>query len=434
MGKAKWLAVFAAGFVVALVAAYMLTSITAKQMEARQSYVKVTEVGDKEPDPKVWGQNFRGEYDSYLKQARTKELVSYLTAGKYGGSDAYPKLEKDPALKRLFAGNAFAVEYNEDRGHTFALDDITTTKRLGDTKPGACFTCKSSNVPKMMEQIGPEKFYSTPMKSLLAQFNPEHAISCADCHDAKTMALTITRPAFKEAMAERGIDVGKATREEMRSYVCAQCHVEYYFKGTAKNVTFPWKKGLTVDNIAAYYDEIQFKDWDHAETKAPLIKMQHPEFEMWSTGVHGRSGVSCTDCHMSYVRDGGGKITDHWLRSPLTNISGACGTCHRQSESQLRSQVLDTQDRTFNLMMRAEKALLDAQDAIKAAMDKGVADGGLKVARDLHRQSNMRWDFVAAENSMGFHSPQEAVRVLGDAIDFARQAELAAKAAMGKTQ
>jgi len=105
-------------------------------------------------------------------------------------------------------------------------------------------------------------------------------------------------PAFKNAMEARGIDLTKATRQEMRSYVCGQCHVEYYFKGDEKILTFPWSKGLRPEDIEAHYDEYGFSDWTHKETGAKMLKAQHPEFETWSSGLHARSGVSCADCHM----------------------------------------------------------------------------------------------------------------------------------------
>jgi nitrite reductase (cytochrome c-552) len=269
------------------------------------------------------------------------------------------------------------------------------------------------------------------MKDLIAQNSPMFSISCADCHEPSTMALRITRPAFKEAMTSRGIDVSTATRQEMRTYVCAQCHVEYYFKGDGKYLTFPWAKGTRIDNIEAYYNEINFSDWTHEETKSPLVKMQHPDYEMFSSGIHARSGLSCPDCHMPYKREGAVKITDHWIRSPLANLTNSCGTCHRYPEEELKGRVLEIQDSTFSLLERADKAIIAAQDAIVAAMARGVADSALTDARALHRSAFMRWDFVSAESSMGFHSPQEATRMLGDAIDYARQAELSATKAAG---
>ncbi|MFN3332065.1 MAG: ammonia-forming cytochrome c nitrite reductase subunit c552, partial [Caldilinea sp.] len=125
--------------------------------------------------------------------------------------------------------------------------------------------------------------------------------SCADCHDPDTMALRITRPALINALEKRGIDVTQASRQEMRSYVCAQCHVEYYFAGEGKELVFPWEKGLNIDDIERYYNEYGFKDWTHKETGAPMLKMQHPEFELFTTGLHYQSGVACADCHMPYV-------------------------------------------------------------------------------------------------------------------------------------
>ncbi|MCX7918134.1 MAG: ammonia-forming cytochrome c nitrite reductase subunit c552 [bacterium] len=294
------------------------------------------------------------------------------------------------------------------------------------------YGCKSSNIPQLLQTIGAEKFYATPVKELMSQYTISNSIGCADCHDAKTMALKITRPAFVEAMSRRGIDVTKATRQEMRTYVCAQCHVEYYFKGDGKYLTFPWDKGLLIDNIEAYYDEIKFKDWEHEETGTPLVKMQHPEFEIWSSGIHARAEVACADCHMPYLRQGAIKISDHWVRTPLVNLNNACRSCHPINEAELRARVLEIQDRTFSLLTRAEKAIIAAQDAIILAKKQGVPIEKLKEAQQLHRRAYIRWDFVSAENSMGFHSPQETVRVLGDAIDFARQSELAAYKAMTK--
>jgi nitrite reductase (cytochrome c-552) len=240
------------------------------------------------------------------------------------------------------------------------------------------------------------------------------------------MALTITRPAFIYAMEKRGIDVTQASRQELRTYVCAQCHVEYYFAGANKVLTFPWEKGLSIDNISDYYTEIGFKDWDHKESGAPMIKIQHPEFEMYSSGLHAASGVACADCHMPYVRSGGVKVSDHWLRSPLTNVASACQTCHRFDEATLVQRVNTIQARTAELLRQSEEANLAAIDEIMAAMAAGATDEELVEARNLHREAQLRWDFVSSENSTGFHSPQESARILADSLDMARQAQLKA--------
>jgi nitrite reductase (cytochrome c-552) len=240
------------------------------------------------------------------------------------------------------------------------------------------------------------------------------------------MSLRITRPAFINAMTVRGIDVNQATRQEMRTYVCAQCHVEYYFAGENKILTFPWKDGLSIDSIDKYYQDVGHKDWVNKETGAAMIKIQHPEYEMFSSSLHSRSGVSCADCHMPYVREGAVKVSDHWLRSPLTNINNACQTCHKFSEDVLKTRVQIIQDNTAGLLRDAEAALTDAMDAIIAAQKGGATDDSLKEARSLIRSAQLRWDFVFSENSTGFHNPQEAARVLAESIDYARQAQIAA--------
>jgi nitrite reductase (cytochrome c-552) len=246
------------------------------------------------------------------------------------------------------------------------------------------------------------------------------------------MDLTITRPAFVEAMNRRGIDVNKATHQEMRSYVCAQCHVEYYFKGDGKYLTFPWDKapkhrGVSVDDIAAYYQESGFTDWVHPLSKTPMIKIQHPDYELWSNGVHAYRGVSCADCHMPYKTEGGVKVTDHQVKSPLLgNIAVSCQVCHRWSENEIRTRVESIQDKTMELMDKAEIAIIAAHNGVAECLKLGFTDDELKPARTLIREAQLRWDFIAAENSTGFHAPQEAARILGIAIDQGRQAELLA--------
>jgi nitrite reductase (cytochrome c-552) len=247
------------------------------------------------------------------------------------------------------------------------------------------------------------------------------------------MQLRVTRPAFIEGMralkASQGIagyDVNRtATRQEMRAFVCGQCHVEYYFKGAGKRLTFPWAKGLKVDDILAYYEENPHNDWTHAESGAPVLKAQHPEFELWNQGIHARSGVACADCHMPYTRVGALKISDHHVRSPVLNLNNACQTCHRWPEEELRARVETIQTRVFGLRNRAMDAVVALIGDIKEARARGASDADLDPARKLQRRAQFMLDFVEAENSTGFHAPQEAGRILAEAIDYARQGQLA---------
>lgn len=418
-----YIAIFVIAAALTAAVAALLVNISQRQLEAKQYPLKVVEIPEGELDPAVWGENFPHEYDRFVK---TQEDYGQTP---YGGSTPYDKLERYPILKRLWAGNPFSVDYNEERGHYYAQIDQKETERVQVVKqPGACLNCHAAEAPQLIAELGWETFNKTPYDEL--KDRAHLGSSCADCHDPKTMDLVITRPAFRNAMEQRGVDLSKATRQEMRTYVCAQCHVEYYFLGDNKVLTFPWSHGLTIDDIEQHYADYGFKDWVHKETGAPMIKIQHPEFEMWSTGIHARSGVACADCHMPFMRMGGVKISDHWVRSPLVNLSQACQTCHRWPEEELRTRVAIIQDTTARLLRRSEEALGAAIDAIVAARAAGATDEQLSTALNLHRAAQMRWDFVASENSTGFHSPQEAARILAESMDLARQAELNARLAV----
>jgi len=154
---------------------------------------------------------------------------------------------------------------------------------------------------------------------------------------------------------------------------------------------------------------------------------------MWSQGIHSRAGVACADCHMPFERVGALKVSDHWVRSPLLNVNRACQPCHAVPEKELEARVLTIQDRHYALLERAATATIDMLDAIVAAKKRGVSENDLQPAAAQHRKAQWRLDFVAAENSMGFHAPQEMARILGEVIDHARQGQLEAERA-GRTR
>ncbi len=443
--RAFVLVAVAAAAVAAGVTALLLNIVERKQ-EAKNPFFRVVDLTDDTVDPAIWGKNFPMQYDGYL---RTTDMMRTH----FGGSEAMPrtpteadprsivarsKLEQDPRLKTMWAGYAFSVDYRQKRGHAYMLDDQTFTERQKVVKqPGTCLNCHAS-VYTTYKKLGDgdltkgfEKLNSMPYFD--ARKLVTHAVACIDCHDPITMQLRITRPAFIEGIRQlkasqgiAGYDVNTmATRQEMRSYVCGQCHVEYYFQGPEKRLVYPWAKGLNVDQILAYYDEQKFKDWTHADTGALVLKAQHPEFELWNQGIHARSGVACADCHMPYMRSGAQKISDHHVRSPLLNVNRACQTCHRWSEEELVARVDQIQERTFELRNRAMDALVALIQDLKAAKGAGTSEDQLAAARDLQRHAQFRIDFIESENSTGFHAPQESARVLGEAIDLARQGQVA---------
>jgi nitrite reductase (cytochrome c-552) len=347
----------------------------------------------------------------------------------YGGSDQVEKTELDPLLKTIFAGNAFAKGYGEDRGHMNAVADVRNTPRINDKTPGTCYSCKSSDNPKLWDEMGMAAYDATPFKDLGTKI--QHPIGCANCHEAGTMRLIVTNPALDEALKIQGKDWRTFSRQEMRTVVCANCHVEYYFKGDGKYLTFPWENGTRIEDIEQYYTEIDFSDFTHAEDGAKILKMQHPDYELYTAGsTHYNAGVACADCHMPYTRDGSAKFSNHNVKSPLLDPAAACGACHTDV-NYVVGRVNTIQKNTYDTMMKTEAALVDAIAAIKAAAADPAADAAkIEEARALHRAAQMRWDFIAAENSTGFHNGTEALRILADATDLARQAQLAALSAV----
>jgi nitrite reductase (cytochrome c-552) len=130
---------------------------------------------------------------------------------------------------------------------------------------------------------------------------------------------------------------------------------------------------------------------------------------------------------MPYTRVGASKVTDHHVRSPLLNVSRACLQCHHFSEQEMIERVTSIQDKTKLLLDRGEQALLALFDEVKLARERGATDEDLKGVFALQRKAQFRLDYISAENSMGFHAPQEAARILAEAIDYARQGQAEAR-------
>ena len=384
----------------------------------------LTQIAEYEADSSKWGVNFPNQY-STLKLTEINKARST-----YGGSEPFSKLEDDPRLVTLFAGYGFSKDYNEDRGHLNSLTDVRATLRVNEKTPGTCYSCKSADNPRLWAEMGMVEFDKTLFKDLGAQIS--NPIGCANCHEPNTMRLVVTNPALDEALQAQGKDWRTFTRQEMRTVVCANCHVEYYFAGEGKYLVFPWEDGTQIENIAQYYADLGFKDWDHPQSGAPMIKMQHPEYELFSAeSTHYKAGVACADCHMPYTRDGAVKFSTHDVKSPLQNAETACGACHTDV-AYVTGRVAIIQKQVRETMDASEDALVAAIQAIEAAAATPDVDADLLgEARRLHREAQLRWDFIAAENSMGFHNPEEALRILANATDLARQAQLTAVQAAG---
>ncbi len=435
-GKSGGWILFLFTLVIVFFMGLLANSIMERRTEAVIMKKAVVDLGEWETRNEVWGEAYPEQYETFLKTE---------------GADLEDILEENPYVSVLFAGYGFAKDYNKPRGHIHAIEDTRNTLRTGapteekgSPMPATCWTCKSPDVPRMMEELtvdgkdGVAEFYrgdGGQWDNLGSQIiNP---IGCGDCHDPETMALTITRPALKEGYkALTGKDISEATHQEMRSLVCAQCHVEYYFdkhlegqKKGAPYLVFPWSEGITAEALEKHLnkrgpDGTGHKDWIHAVSKTRMYKAQHPGWELWQLGPHGMQGVSCADCHMPYESRGGMKYSSHHVTSPLDYIDKTCQVCHRQPEEELRKAVKDRQASIKKLTVKAEELLVRAHFETKAATEEGATDAELENIRILIRESQWRWDFSVASHGASFHAPLQVSNLLADCIDKAGKARL----------
>jgi len=429
--RAPWInwALFFGTMVIVFLLGLLASSITTRKAEAEYVYKPKVALSEYEPRNVLWGENFPREYQSYLNTADTS------FHSEFNGNAPIDALEKNPRMVILWAGYAFSKDYSAPKGHYYAIDDIRNTLRTGTPKdtadgpqPNTCWTCKSPDVPRLMEMMGPKDFYKGKWASRGTEV--VNYIGCADCHDPKTMDLRITRPALVQAFHSMGKDISKATHQEMRSLVCAQCHVEYYFDKKRPDapeiayLTFPWKLGLTADSALKYYNSYGFTDFTHQMSNAPILKAQHPDYEVYLTGIHAQRGVACADCHMPYIKEGGQKFTSHKITSPLSNISGTCQVCHRESEETLRNNVYERQRKVKEIRDKAEIELVKAHAEAKLAWESGATEAEMNPLLQHIRNAQWFWDYSAAGHGNSFHSPVEVSRIIGLSIDESKEARV----------
>ncbi len=419
-----------------------------------------TDLAADENRNEAFSRQFPLHYQSYLNNADDTRMTTYAGSVPHDKHDTINPLPKgyrfgQPYLKNLWMGYPFSYEYKRARGHVYAIEDILEIDRINNYSeqaglPATCWNCKANTMPQWQKQYG-DDFWSMEFHDFRTEVDVEdHAVGCNLCHDPQTMDLRITSVPFAEAMARQGIDWEDATRNEMRAYVCGQCHVEYYFQeaafGPKDKVTFPWDEGFTPGDMYEYYKdkgtttregfEGNFIDWTHAVSDTPMLKAQHPEFETWIDGPHGAAGVSCADCHMPYIRvDGKRKISSHHWTSPLKTIEQSCRQCHTDKQPEyLEERVLYTQKRTWEQLMKAQEDSVRAHEAIRLASgftgERHPDYDALMIrARERARKGQWFWDFVSAENSAGFHNPVKALETLARSQSYSSEAVRLATAA-----
>ncbi len=409
-----------------LVAIGLMSALVASINEKKDEQIKLNQV------PKIdrW-ETKNEEFRKYYP----RQFDSWKETKK--SDDIQDMLKEYPELVVLWAGYGFAKDYNSPRGHFYAVEDNRNTLRTGgpvDAKTGpmptACWTCKSPDVPRMMAKDGDMEYYTGKWAKYGSDIiNP---IGCVDCHNPETMELSVNRKYLDNGLkAAKKKSLAEASQQDMRSLVCAQCHVEYYFAKTpldngktAGVVTLPWGEGTLVEDMEKYYDNLQFKDWTHKISKTPMLKAQHPGWEMWETGAHGKNNVSCADCHMPYVQEGGIKYTSHNIGNPLENMDKSCMNCHRVSEKALLANINEKKERKNELHKKALKVLAAAHLEAGKAWEVGATKEEMAPILQDIRHAQWRWDYAVASHPAFFHAPEETLRVLGTALHKAGEARI----------
>jgi len=404
--------------------------------------VKTVTIPDGTIDPAIWGKAYPDQYDLW-KRTEQPEPAGKSKYKRGFNSDhlVYDKLSEYPYLALLLNGWGFGVEYNEPRGHAQMIRDQLAIDASRLKAGGVCLSCKTPYAPGMVKEMGAD-YFKLPFKDVLAKIPEQHrelGVACIDCHDNKDMSLRISRDfTLKPALESIGVDWTKSSRQDMRTLVCAQCHVTYNIPKDAQmqstGVYFPWQKGkwgnITIEDIIKQIQsDPSIKEWTQTVTGFKMAFIRHPEFELFSNNsVHWKAGASCADCHMPYTKVGVHKISDHRVMSPLKNDLRACQQCHSEGAEWLKDQIIAIQDRTISLQLRAGYATATVAKLFEIT-HKAQADGKqidqelYNKAKDFYEQAFYRALFIGAENSVGFHNPTESMRVLGDAIAFATKAE-----------
>jgi len=408
-------------------------------------------IADGEMDPANWGKAYPLEYDLW------KQTEEPMPAGKSKykrGYDAdkitYDKLSEYPFMALLYNGWGFGIGYNEPRGHAHMIRDQLEIDPSRIKPGGSCLTCKTPYVPSLEKEMGPA-YYSSDYKQVLAKIpekNRELGVMCIDCHDNKDMSLKISREfTLGKIMQDMKVDRNKLTRQDMRSLVCAQCHVTYIITRDKDmkptSIFFPWAEGtwpkVSIENIIKTIRSSEtHNEWKQNVTGFKLGYIRHPEFELYANdSIHYKAGVSCADCHMPYTKVGANKVSDHRVTSPLKADLKACTQCHSENPEWLREQVFNIQDRTISIMIRAGYAnatvaklfeMVHKAQAEGKEIDKAFYDQ----AKDYYLEGLYRVIFVGAENSAGFHNPPEAMRIASDSVAFAVKAESLLRQALSK--
>ncbi|MBQ3010066.1 MAG: ammonia-forming cytochrome c nitrite reductase subunit c552 [Oscillospiraceae bacterium] len=353
-----------------------------------------------------WADKYPEIYASYMENNDNTEIHEYTV--------------DYPMLPVVYEGMAFSKFYGSARGHTYTVEDVTSTGR-----PHAlanCFTCKTPDYTAMVNEMG-DAAYQLKFDDVLAEIN--EPISCYNCHANTGDELVVTHTYLSDAMGE---DLMSVAAEDLS---CGQCHVEYYFDPATKATTLPYQNlaTMTPDAILDYFnrtivDGQVFADYVNPRSGVRQIKVQHPEFETYlgEGSVHAGE-FTCADCHMgeAVAEDGTTYISHNWI-SPLENealMENTCAECHTNLTAEVREIQAESERRTYAIGYLLEGL---TEKLVLASKSGEYTDAELDAIRMAARNAQFYWDFVMVENAEGAHNSALTRECLDKAEALANEA------------
>lgn len=429
-------------------------------------------------DPQICGSCHRDQYDTFFKVSyqsparmekatptgRASQLDKLLAPHGFTREHNEPRSHAFMLVDHLTVdrayGGQFQLKSRTDITRTGKAWDLVEDTRVPKKYSAraanpVCLTCKSSDNILNWAYMGdknPKARFDRTSNVVEVAKSLQNPVGCIQCHDPHTTGPRVVRDALIEALERDGAYPyrsdplkGWAKVETFRDFrkvaylpkadsnlMCAQCHVEYNCNPgldieTGEKIAmedrrtnhFPWK---SVFDIQKHYDDLKFRDFKHAVTGATLIKVQHPETEVFWGSKHEKAGLQCRDCHMPRLKNQEGKeFTSHWQTSPRNYpVEATCGRsgCHQGwTQEEMNYQINAIQNYTRGKIKKAEYWLGRLIDTFEAAKRARVGEATLQEARKLHETAHVMWEWWTAENSDGFHNPDQAREALATSIE-----------------
>ncbi len=413
-------------------------------------------------DKLMMGHGFTKEHNAPRSHAYM--LIDHLVVDRAYGGRFQPKegWKYTVAKPPLKAWDVLEDRYPENKEHKAFIPESAPAANP------VCLQCKTTDSILKWKYMGDKDDRAKWWRgSNVVEYvkDLQNAVNCSHCHDPHSTQPRIVRDALIQALTRPEADTlwhRDSNRTGIKvidfrdfrkiailekydtKLLCGQCHVEYncnpgYNKDTGEKINFddvrtnhfPFKD---VFQIYEHYNKLGFRDFKHALTGGLLFKAQHPEAEVFWNSKHDKAGVSCNDCHMPKIKNKKGKVyTSHWQTSPKNYIKETCLKCHSEWTAEEAEYVIDSvKSHIRGKMRKAEFWISQLIDKIVEAKKLKVNESIIKEAQEQHQKAHILWEWWTAENSDGFHNPEQARESLTRSVEEAKKGiEILTKAMEG---